>query len=113
MLRHKQVSVTGASGAVDITPAHGFLEAVKVAYTNGQAGGDLTITDPQTGDTYLTRTNSNTDLAATPVRKQAVDAAGSAITGIYERIPVTSGFTVTSAQQASNTTVVVDIWWQE
>lgn len=113
MLRHKQVSISGAAGTADVAPAHGLLEAVKVTYTNGQSGGDLTITDPQTGDSYFTRTNSNTNLAATPVRKQAVDPSGSAITGIYECVPVTSGFTVTTAEQASNTVVVVDIWWRE
>lgn len=112
MIRYKQLVVSGAAGIAQYIPAYGWLDFVRVTYTNGQAGGDLTLTDVQTGISLLALTNHNTSFAAA-VRKQAVDQAGSAITGEYERVPFSGGLQLETAQQASNTVVTVDIWWIE
>lgn len=111
MLRHKQVAISGASGTASVA-IQGMIEYVKIAYTNGQAGGDLAIADSQFGQSLLTLTNHNTNFDAA-IRKQAVDTAGAAITGEYSRLPVAGEIAITTAQQASNTVVTVDIWWTE
>lgn len=111
MLRHKQVAISGASGNASVA-IQGFVEYIKIAYTNGQVGGDLTIVDAQAGQSILSLTNHNTNFDAA-IRKQVVDTAGAAITGEYSRIPVAGEVTITTAQQASNTVVTVDIWWSE
>lgn len=110
-MRYSSVTLTGVSATGTIQPAHGELAYVKITYTNGNAAGDLTITDSQTGLVFLTITNSATNLSA-PVRQIAKDTAGADITGIYGKLPITGGITVASAQHNSNTSILVEIWWE-
>lgn len=112
MLRRKSVTISGAGSTVSIGPIQGLLEHIRVAYTNGQATGDLTITDASNGVSILALVNHNTNVNFA-VRKQAVDTAGTAITGEYARIPVSGELQIVTAQQAANTVVTVDVWWIE
>lgn len=112
MLRKRSTTLSGTGVTATLGPIQGLLEHIKVTYTNGQATGDLTITDVATGISILALVNHNTN-ANFAIRKQAVDTAGSAITGEYARLPVSGELQLVTAQQASNTVVVVDVWWIE
>jgi len=110
-MRYAKVTLSGVSDTQTIQPASGELAYVRITYTNGNAAGDLTITDLQTGLVFLTITNSATDFSA-PLLQQAKDPTGTAITGFYEEMPITGGFTIASAQHNSNTSILVEIWWE-
>jgi len=113
MIYHEQLTVSGVSGTVYSTrPAVGFLEYIKVLYTNGDAGGDVTITDDEEGTALLTLANNNTDKAS-PILVQVMGTTGSAIAATYSRIPLTSRIKMVVAQEAANSTVVADVWWSD
>jgi hypothetical protein len=112
MIHHERVVISGAAGIAYTSPAEGLAEYAKVAYTNGQAGGDVTITDEATGAVLLQLTDNNTDKDA-PLRKQAMGADGAAIAGVYGRPPLSGRIKVETAQEAANTTVTVDVWWEQ
>ena len=112
MLRKKSITLAGAAVTTTLGPVQGLLEHIKVTYTNGQATGDLTITDVATGLSILALVNHNTN-ANFAIRKQAVDSAGTVIAGEYANLPISGELQLVTAQQASNTTVVVDVWWTE
>lgn len=111
MIGHETITVSGASGtAYSDTPTIGLLEYIQVTYTNGAATGDVTVTDDSATTSLLTLTDNNTNVSA-PVRKQAISTANAAITGIYERIPLTSRIKVVVAQENANSVVQVDVWY--
>lgn len=112
MIGHETIIVSGASGtAYSDGPVMGLLEYIQVTYTNAAATGDVTITDDEATTSLLTLTDNTTNVSA-PVRKQAITTANSAITGVYERIPLTSRIKVVVAQENANSTVQVDVWYE-
>jgi hypothetical protein len=96
------VATTGADGSATGSGAFkafaGFLLDVYLAYTTEPATTDVTIahTQPTLGN-ILVVTSSATD-ALYPVRVQAKDAAGAAITGVYDYLPVDGILTMAVAQ---------------
>lgn len=110
MIERVVLSLTGTSGTTYSTSSvEGTVEYVKVAYTNGQVGGDLTVTDEESGQELLAITDSNTAFEG-PLLDAAVGANGAAIANEY-RSPVISGrVKAVHAQQAANTVVTLTLW---
>lgn len=75
---------TGADGSAATTATlmagkAGFVRALAIDYQNQPATTDILIKDSTTaGATLFTRTNSNTDVALTPVAMPGIDEAGAA-----------------------------------
>lgn len=111
MIKKETITITGASGTgYSDSPVDGLLEYIKVTYTNGAATGDVTITDEVSGLALLTLTDNTTNFSAL-VRGQASGITGSALTGVYDRLPISSRVKVVVAQENANTTVQVDVWY--
>lgn len=110
-MQHTSMTLTGVSGSQPTTiPLFGLIDHIKVTYTNGGVGGTLTLTDTQSGLQFLSRSN-NTNVAG-PLRKVAIDPSGTTIdTSGGERMPVMSTVTAAWANHASNTSILVEIWW--
>lgn len=98
---------TDASGdGSDSTTVTGFIESIYLDYAAGTAAtADVTFTD-QRGNAILTVTDNNTD-AVIPLRIQAKDTTGAAITGQYERVPLLGALTMTIAQGGASVTDAV------
>ena len=113
MIYHEELIVSGASGTVYSTrPAVGFLEYIKVVYTNGAAGSDVTITDEDETTALMTLANNNTGKSS-PVLVQAMGTTGAAIAATYSRIPLTSRIKMVVADETANSVVTVDVWWSD
>jgi hypothetical protein len=127
MIRRKQVTLrpVGADGSAVTTlqvtlGRPGVVGALKVDYQNQPATTDLIIkADSSTGPTLFTRSNSNTDLALTPVGMPAVDETGAAVAatdGTFGGWPFLSGLYFDVAQGDGQTSgdekIVVDVLYQ-
>ena len=96
------VTTTGSSGSATGTEysnvVTGYLLDLAVNYhASAPATTDITITGGQ-GETLYSKSNSATDTAILPIRQQATDNTGAAISGAYVNMPVTGKITVTLAQ---------------
>lgn len=112
MMSYDSVTIAGVSGTDYTKTAVGVLEYLKVTYTNGDAGGDVVISDDQTGLVYMTLTNNNTNKAGT-VQAQVIGVTGADLAGVYGKLPVVSRFKVVVAQEAANSSVKVEFWWSD
>lgn len=100
-----------ATGSATSDPINGEILAVQVDYTTMPATTDLTIaTAGLTPPAFniLVLTNVNTDAYHLP-RKQASDAAGAAITGVYDRFVVADKVSA-SVAQGDAVTNGVKVW---
>lgn len=125
MIRKHRVTLSpvGADGSAVITQTlslgrPGFVRAIAVDYQNQPATTDLTIkADSVSGVALLTRSNSATDIAASPVAQPGVDETGAATaatdvgsggwpfgTGLYFDVAQGDG------QTSGNEKIVVDLW---
>lgn len=112
MMRTKTLTLTGAAGTAYSTPLSGLVHYLAVDYTAGDAGGDLTLSDDETGLTLLSLISNATDKAG-PVRVQGVGTDAVAIAGVYEPLPIVSRVKAVWADHAANTTIVVRVWVDE
>lgn len=111
MIYHEQLTVTGTGGTVYTTQAlAGLIERIKVKYTNGDAGGDVTITDDETAAAVLTLTNGNTDKDG-PLQVAVMGNTGAAIANVYAKLAVAGRLKCVVADEAANSTVTIDVWW--
>jgi len=113
VIYHERITLTGASdtGYSD-SPVFGWIKFLKVSYTNGNATtGALTITDEDSGIVIHQVSASATDVEA-PVRKQAIDESGTAITGVYGEIPVSSRIKAVSSGHNANTEITIDVYYE-
>ena len=112
MLRYTTLTLSGVAGAQDTgQPYFGYLNYIRVAYTNGNALGTLVVTDKATGLTLLD-TSAATAVEG-PVRQDAIDADGAAISGVAAPIPVIGYITATWAAHNSNTEITLELWIDE
>lgn len=124
---HKRIEcrTVGADGSAVFTgtlptgPA--LIRGLAIDYQNEPATTDIVIkADNVNGATIFTRSNSNTDLAPTPVGTAAVDE-GRAVTDAADAIgggfPVRGGVYIDVAQAdgqtGGNETILIDLWYQE
>lgn len=113
MLRKTTITVTGTGGTTYSGPVNGLVEYILVDFTNGNAAtGSVVITDEEKGVAVLTLSATATDFSQ-PVRRQAYDNSGSAITGEYSKIPVSSRFKLVVSGEDANSEVAVTLWWSE
>lgn len=126
-ITHKRIEArpVGADGSAVFTgtlatgPA--IIRAIAIDYQNQPATTDILLkTDNLNGATIFTRTNSNTDVAPTPVGTTAVDegrAATAATDAFSGGFPVRGGVFVDVAQGDGQTsgdeTILIDVWYQE
>ncbi|MDX2078562.1 MAG: hypothetical protein SFZ02_19175 [bacterium] len=109
---HIQIKVTTAGsagsavGSASSSALNGKLLAVHVDYTSQPATTDVTITANSPSMPILTLTNANTDAWKYP--RQLMDGiTGSALTGVYEPLPIYGAVTVAVAQGDAVTDGVV------
>lgn len=110
MISYDTITLTGVTDTDYSKTAVGVLKYLKVTYTNGDAGGDVVISDDQTGLVFVTLTNKNAAVAGN-VQAAVVDVSGVAIANVYTDLPVVSRFKAVSAEQAANTSILIQLWW--
>jgi len=125
MIRKHRVTLSpaGVDGSAVITSTltvgrPGFVRAIAVDYQNQPATTDVVIkADSASGVTLFTRTNSATDIAASPVAMPGVDEGGAATaatdvgsggwpfgTGLYFDVAQGDG------QTSGDEKIVIDLW---
>lgn len=104
-------SAGSATGSFVQGGINGVIEGIYVDVTQSVATRDITFTASNPSRAILTLTDFNTD-GYIPLRVQAKDPTGAAITGVYEREPVDGSLTVAIAQSNASTTgdVVVYVY---
>jgi hypothetical protein len=112
MMNYDSVTISGVSGTAYSKTAVGHLEWIKVTYTNGDAGGDVVVSDDQTTLVYLTLTNNNANKSG-PLEAQVIGITGADIANVYGKMPVVSRFKVAVAEEAANSVVKVELWWSD
>ena len=112
MLIRQTITCSAAAGTAYSAPFQGLIEAIKVDYTSGDAGGDLTVTDDEQGTAIMTLTSNATDKAG-PLRAQTIGITGANITDLYGRIPVSGRVKAVWADHAAGTTIVITLWIEE
>lgn len=103
------VTVAGSAGSATGTAStqilNGKLLAVHVDYVSQPATTDVTITANSPSMSVLTLTNANTDVWKYP--RQLLDGVtGSALTGVYEPLPIFGAVSVSVAQGDPGSVVV-------
>lgn len=111
MISYESISIAGVSGTAYSKTAVGTLEYIQVTYTNGDAGGDVVVSDDQTGLVFMTLTDKNATVAGCP-KGPVTDLVGVVIADEYVKLPVVSRFKVAVAQEAANSVVNVELWWR-
>lgn len=113
MIRKYTIPVTttgsagSASGSEKVDGINGFLLGVYLDFAaSAPATTDTTIATDNPAQTLLTVTDSATDTYV-PVRVQAKDATGAAISGVYEMYPLDGMLKVSLAQCNAITSAVV------
>lgn len=111
MMHYDTITLTGTADTDYSKTAVGTLRYMKLTYTNGDAGGDVVVSDDQTGLVYTTLTDKNAAVAGCP-KAPVLDLVGVAIANVYVDMPVVSRFKAVSAQQAANTSILIQVWWE-
>lgn len=93
----------------------GFVRALAANYTStGNAEMDLVIkADSASGATLFTKSNNETDIAATPVGMPGIDEGGAAVAATDSSsggFPFGTGLYFSCAQMDDASTVAVDVW---
>lgn len=95
------VTTTGSAGSATGSGTseliNGYLLDVYLDFNGAPATTDVTIAYATRGGTILVASNGNTDALHQPL-KQASDAAGAAITGVYNPYVLDDKVTVSVAQ---------------
>lgn len=124
MIRKRRITLTpttalgdaGNTATATLTLGRpGFIRAIAVDYTStGNAEMDLVLkADSSSGATLFTKSNNETDIAATPVGMPGIDEGGAAIAATDASsggFPFSSGIYASCAQMDDASSVAVDVW---
>lgn len=114
----EQVTLSGIGTAGAVTDSentdgfiHGHIYAIHVDFESGvTTTTDLTISLASPALTVLQVSNTATDTWHYPAVQQT-GSNGSAISGAYDRIPVSGQLLIEAGQSSSGTIGTVTVWW--